>query len=58
MWRTSSYTREGNCVQIAELGVQVISIQDSKHPDGPRLALDRTELVKLVGRIKAGALDL
>ncbi|MGH3832898.1 MAG: DUF397 domain-containing protein [Pseudonocardiaceae bacterium] len=38
-WRTSSYSSsQVNCVQVA-LGEPVIGVRDSKHPDGPVLAV-------------------
>ncbi|MFP3966370.1 DUF397 domain-containing protein [Actinomadura fulvescens] len=57
VWRKSTYTREGHCVEVADLGL-VIGVRDSKAPGRPRLELDRAELRALAGRIKAGELDL
>ncbi|WP_084264955.1 DUF397 domain-containing protein [Actinomadura macra] len=57
-WRTSTYTREGNCVQLAELEARVIGIRDSKDPDGPHLPLSHAVLATLLTQIKAGVLDL
>lgn len=57
-WRTSSYTKEGNCVEMAELGNQGIGVRDSKNPSAGHLTVDREALRGLVGRIKAGQLDL
>jgi hypothetical protein len=38
-WRKSSYSSsEANCVQVA-LGGPAIGVRDSKHPDGPVLAV-------------------
>ncbi|GAA3458851.1 DUF397 domain-containing protein [Saccharothrix longispora] len=31
-WRTSSYTSNENCVEVA-FGAQVVGIRDSKHPE-------------------------
>ncbi|MFI0483041.1 DUF397 domain-containing protein [Actinomadura sp. 9N215] len=58
LWRTSTYTREGNCVQIATLEAGAIGIRDSKDPDGPRLPLTHTALATLLTQIKTGVLDL
>lgn len=55
-WRTSSYTREGNCVQTAELGARVIGIRDSKDPHGPCLPMTRAVLATLLDQIKTGIL--
>ena len=57
-WRTSTYTREGNCVQIAKLGAGVIGIRDSKDPNGPHLLLTHAPLATLLGQIKTSTLDL
>jgi len=41
-WRTSSYSAgSGNCVQVAPAPDAVL-VRDSKHPDGPALAIPRT----------------
>ncbi len=41
-WRTSSYsTSQANCVQVALAG-PAIGVRDSKHPDGPVLAVPAT----------------
>jgi hypothetical protein len=38
-WRKSSYSANGgNCVEVANLP-GVVSVRDSKNPDGPRLAV-------------------
>jgi hypothetical protein len=58
VWRTSSYTKEGNCVEIAELENRVIGVRDSKNPSAGHLTVGRETLRGLVGRIKAGQLDL
>jgi hypothetical protein len=58
VWRTSSYTKEGNCVELAELGPRVIGVQDSKNPSAGHLTVGREAFRSLVGRIKAGQLDL
>lgn len=57
-WRTSTYTREGNCVQLAELEAKVIAVRDSKDPDGPHLPLTHAVLATLLTQVKAGVLDL
>lgn len=52
-WRKSSYSlKNGNCVEIADLGGRRAAMRDSKNPDGPVLALGRAELrafVRAVG---------
>jgi Domain of unknown function (DUF397) len=58
VWRTSSYTKEGNCVEIADLANRVIGVRDSKNPSAGHLMVGREALRSLVGRIRAGQLDL
>ncbi|MGH3390590.1 MAG: DUF397 domain-containing protein [Actinomadura sp.] len=59
IWRKS--TRSGNnggcCVEVANLD-HVIAVRDSKNPDGPKLALTRTNWRALVTSIRDGAFDL
>lgn len=58
-WRKSSHSATGNdtCVELADLA-SVVGVRDSVDPDGPKLAFSRGELAALVGRIKAGEVDL
>src|SRR2546430_7673843 len=53
VWRTSSYTKEGNCVELAELGTRAIGVRDSKNPSAGHLPVDREALRGLVGRCPA-----
>jgi hypothetical protein len=46
-WRTSSYTSNENCVQIA-FPQDTVAIRDSKNTEGPMLALPRPALSALV----------
>jgi hypothetical protein len=51
-WRKSSYSSSGtNCVELAN---SLDHIRDSKHPTGPTLNLDLTELLT---KIKTGHFD-
>jgi uncharacterized protein DUF397 len=38
-WRKSSYTGNGDCVEVAFASVDV-GVRDSKQPSGPRLNFD------------------
>ncbi|MEV5574500.1 DUF397 domain-containing protein [Spirillospora sp. NPDC052269] len=53
-WRTSSYSAQegGQCVQLADLST-AIGVRDSKNLTQGHLEVTRTELGKLVSRIKA-----
>ncbi|MFB4318688.1 DUF397 domain-containing protein [Actinomadura sp. 21ATH] len=60
-WRTSSHSggQGQQCVQIAPLDAdRGMAARDSKDPDGGTLAFSRGAWGVLVGRIKAGVLDL
>jgi hypothetical protein len=57
VWRTSSYTGEQACVELAGLPAAV-AIRDTKDRGGPFLAFSRGEFAGLVAQIKAGELDL
>jgi hypothetical protein len=59
-WRKSSYSGSGNqsdCVEMADLGPQV-GLRDSKNAELGHHELSRELLKSLLGRIKAGELDL
>ncbi|NKZ07817.1 DUF397 domain-containing protein [Actinomadura latina] len=58
-WRKSTHSQGGGgeCVEVSA-NTSIPLIRDSKDPEGPRLALEPGELGALVGRIKAGDLDL
>ncbi|NYI07757.1 DUF397 domain-containing protein [Allostreptomyces psammosilenae] len=38
LWRKSSYSGAGQCVEVAAPGAMLVTVRDSKNPDGPRLA--------------------
>ena len=52
MWRKSSRTNTGNCVEVRQdLG----AVRDSKQPDGPRLVAPR--LTSFIQGVKDGWFD-
>lgn len=55
VWRTSSYTDNGKCVQVADVGA--VLVRNSNHPDRGTLALDRTAFAAFVAGCAAGDLD-
>lgn len=59
LWRKSQRSTQegGQCVELADL-VTSLGVRDSVDPGGPVLAFDRRAVAGLVGRIKAGELDL
>jgi hypothetical protein len=57
-WRKSSYSNgTGECVELAR-GATSIQARDSKNPDGPRIAMSRRSLARLLGEVKRGERDL
>jgi xanthine/CO dehydrogenase XdhC/CoxF family maturation factor len=59
VWRKSRHsgTEQGACVELAALDAAV-GIRDSQKPSLGHLAVSREDLAGLLGRIKAGELDL
>ncbi|WP_081916144.1 DUF397 domain-containing protein [Saccharothrix sp. NRRL B-16314] len=51
-WRTSSYTSNENCVEVA-FGPQVVGIRDSKCQDGNHLWITPRAFVALTNRVRA-----
>lgn len=58
-WRKSSRSSGGGneCVEVANVP-GIVAVRDSKNPDGPTLAFDRSEWAVFASRVKDGALDL
>ena len=44
-WRTSSFSADGNCVQVCQ---DLVAVRDSKNPGGPALTVDLRDLVAAV----------
>lgn len=55
VWRKSSKSANGNCVEAARLQGGLVGVRDSKDPHGPRLELTRGEWAAFLAGIKAGA---
>jgi Domain of unknown function (DUF397) len=54
VWRKSSYSGQGNCVEVAADG-HGVAVRDSKDPDGPALALGQHAWKSFVETIKRDA---
>jgi len=54
MWRKSSYSGQGNCVEVAAAG-RGVAVRDSKDPDGPELAFGQHAWQSFVAAIKRDA---
>ncbi|GAA3927755.1 hypothetical protein GCM10023085_06180 [Actinomadura viridis] len=55
-WRKSSYSQDdpqSMCIEISTNAIDTALIRDSKNPQGPRLALTRSEFTDLIQAIKA-----
>jgi hypothetical protein len=60
-WRKSSYSQTSgttDCVEVADLGGDVVGVRDSKAPGAGRLAVGREAFAELVAKVRAGELDL
>ncbi|GLW63990.1 hypothetical protein Arub01_22340 [Actinomadura rubrobrunea] len=59
MWRTSSYSGDGGgqCVQVGKCGGMAL-VRDSKHPEGPVMALKAETWNAALDQIKRGEYDL
>lgn len=57
-WHKSSFSiASGECVELAELGDDVIGMRDSKDPDGPVLRFSRGEVNAFLRGALAGEFD-
>ena len=56
-WRTSSYTTNGACVQVAARADDLVAVRNSNRPDAGTLTFGRAEIGALLAGIKAGDLD-
>lgn len=47
-WRKSSSSYDnGDCVEVADLAVDLVAVRDSKRPDAGHLVLPRTALLAI-----------
>ena len=55
-WRKSSYSGDngGNCVEVGTVG-PTVAVRDSKHPDGPLLAVVVGAWKAFIEQVKASA---
>lgn len=55
-WRKSSYTNNGDCVEVADTGGSVL-VRNSNHPDRGTLTLDPQAMAAFVEGCKQGEFD-
>lgn len=55
-WRTSSFSGDGTCVEVAEDGDR-IAVRNSVHPDRGTVYFTREEMAAWVAGCKAGEFD-
>jgi Domain of unknown function (DUF397) len=57
-WRKSSYSgANGNCVEFAPFGEELVAVRNSRDPEGAVLFFDRGELGAFLAAAKTGELD-
>jgi len=57
-WRKSSYSNNGDCVELAPLGDGMVGIRDDKlRDDSPVLRFTRAEMLAFLQGAKAGEFD-
>jgi hypothetical protein len=58
-WRKSSYSgaNGGSCVEVAELGDNVIAVRNSNHPDAGAVFFTPAEIDAFLLGVKAGEFD-
>lgn len=58
-WRTSSYSGSGNnCVQVTGQIPTVVTVRDSKDPEGPVLVFAAAAWQEFTRAVKVGGLDV
>jgi hypothetical protein len=57
-WRKSSHSgANGNCVEFAPFGDELVAVRNSRDPQGAVLFFDRAELGAFLSAVKDGELD-
>lgn len=58
IWRKSSFTNNGTCFELADLGPDVVGVRDSKlGEESPVLGFSRAEIQAFIAGAKAGEFD-
>jgi hypothetical protein len=57
-WRKSARSgKQGNCVELAPVGLRDVAVRNSRFPEGPALVFSVAEMTAFVADIKGGAYD-
>ena len=56
-WVKSSFSADGNCVELAPGSDGTVGLRDSKAPDTGHLTFTRAEIAAFVAGAKAGEFD-
>ncbi|WP_433616955.1 DUF397 domain-containing protein [Dactylosporangium sp. CA-139114] len=56
-WRKSTYSDDGNCVEVGHSDSGSIGVRDSKNPFGPILDFDQDSWAAFTRHIRTGRLD-
>lgn len=54
IWRKSSKSSSGNCVEVATNLPDTVAVRDSKDPDGPALVIPRADWMAFTAAIRSG----
>jgi hypothetical protein len=55
-WRTSSYSTNGTCVQVAAAG-GVVAVRNSNHPESGTITVGRAPFGSFPDALRAGMMD-
>ncbi|WP_439649132.1 DUF397 domain-containing protein [Herbidospora mongoliensis] len=58
VWKKSSWSAQGNCVEVAQLDGGQVGVRDSKNQTGPALVFTPAEWRAFVGGVKDGEFDI
>jgi hypothetical protein len=57
VWRTSSFSNHGLCVEVAPLDDDRTAVRNSNHPDAGVVLFTRAEMHAWIKGVKAGEFD-
>ncbi|WP_030456184.1 DUF397 domain-containing protein [Herbidospora cretacea] len=57
VWKKSTLSTAGNCVEVARLEEGQVGVRDSKDQSGPALVFTKSEWQAFIGGVKRGEFD-